>query len=311
MGAERIPATEQANAATRDLDRLATSELVAAIVGENARALAAAQSANASIARAVDAIAARLRAGGRLHYVGAGTSGRLGVLDASECPPTFGTPPELVQAHIAGGSAALVRAVEGAEDDAEAGASEMRAAVGAADAVVGLSASGGAPYVVAALAAAREIGAVTIAIANDPESALVRAADLSIVLETGPEVLGGSTRLKAGTAQKLVLNALSTAVMVQLGKVYGNLMVDVAATNEKLRRRAVRLVQTLLDCDAAAAREALRLAGGSVKVAVVAGRCKLDPESARRRLAAASGSLREALGESRPAPQGGPENASQ
>lgn len=292
---ERLPATELANEATRGLDTLDTQRLVAAIVGDNAGALAAVQRANDAIARAVDAIVARLRAGGRLHYVGAGTSGRLGVLDASECPPTFGTPPELVQGHIAGGAPALVRAVEGAEDDAEAGASEMRAAVLASDVVVGISASGGAPYVVAALAAARALGAVTVGIANDPGAAFLREADYAIVLETGPEVLAGSTRLKAGTAQKLALNALSTAAMVRLGKTYDNLMVDVVASNEKLRRRALRLVTTLVPCEGEAAAELLRRAGGSVKVAVVAGRCGLDAESARRRLANAGGSLRAAL----------------
>ncbi len=298
--AERIPATEQVHAGTRGLDLLATPDLVAAIVGENAHALAAVERANPAIARAVDAIVARLRAGGRLHYVGAGTSGRLGILDASECPPTFGTPPDLVQAHIAGGLPAVVRAVEGAEDDAEGGANEIRSAASAADAVVGLSASGEAPFVLGAIAAARALGAATIGIANDPGSALARAVDIAIVLETGPEVIGGSTRLKAGTAQKLVLNALSTAAMVQLGKVYENLMVDVVASNEKLRRRAVRLVQTLVDCDAAAARELLQLAQGSVKVAVVMGRCSIDAERARGRLAGAAGSLRGAIGPSPP-----------
>ncbi len=305
MGGERLPATEHLNAATRELDLLATPELVAAIVAENAQALAAVQSANAAIARAVEAIVGRLRAGGRLHYVGAGTSGRLGVLDASECPPTFGTPPELVLAHIAGGPAALVNAVEGAEDDAEAGAREMRAAVGAGDAVVGISASGEAPYVVAAVVAARALGAATIAVANDPASALVRAAEHAIVLETGPEAIGGSTRLKAGTAQKIALNALSTATMVRLGKVYGNMMVDVVASNEKLRRRALRLVQALVECDADAAAGLLRLAEGNVKVAVVAGRCGLDAESARRRLGAAAGSLRAALEANSPGIAGG------
>jgi N-acetylmuramic acid 6-phosphate etherase len=306
MDGERLPATERRNPRTQGLDLLATPDLVAALVGDNAGALAAVERAAAAIALAVDAIVLRLRAGGRLHYVGAGTSGRLGVLDAAECPPTFGTPPELVQGHIAGGPDALVRAVEGAEDDAEAGAREMRHAVRAADAVVGISASGGAPYVVAAVATARTLGAATIAVVNDPASALVRAAELAIVLETGPEALGGSTRLKAGTAQKLVLNALSTATMVRLGKVYENLMVDVVASNEKLRRRALRLVETLVECDAGAAAELLRLAEGSVKVAVVAGRCGLDAEGARRRLAAAAGSLRGALAPAPPARPGEP-----
>jgi N-acetylmuramic acid 6-phosphate etherase len=295
-GSRRLPATERRNEATSGLDLLATRELVSTIVSESATALAAVQDASAAIAGAVDVVVARLRAGGRLHYVGAGTSGRLGVLDAAECPPTFGTPPELVQGHIAGGPSALVRAVEGAEDDAEAGAHEMRAAASRADVVIGISASGEAPYVVAAIVAARALGAATIGIANDPAATLVKAAEHAIVLETGPEVLGGSTRLNAGTAQKLALNALSTAAMVRLGKVYDNLMVDVVASNEKLRRRAVGLVKALVVCDDAVASELLRHAGGSVKVAVVAGRCNLDAESARRRLADAGGSLRGVIG---------------
>ena len=258
MSVERELPTEAVNAATRDLDALPTAQLVAVLAREQGAALGAVAQAEPAIARAVDAIATRLRAGGNLHYFGAGSSGRLGFLDASECPPTFGTPPSLVQAHIAGGADALVRAVEGAEDDAAAGAAEAEASLKPDDAVVGISASGQAPYVVAALRAARSLGALTIALTGDAASPLAAAVDQAIVLDTGAEPLAGSTRLKAGTAQKLVLNALSTATMVRLGRVYDNLMVDLVATNEKLRRRALRLVQSVAAVEPAARGRAAR-----------------------------------------------------
>jgi N-acetylmuramic acid 6-phosphate etherase len=292
-GGAALPATE-AVAATHDLDTLGTAGIVALLAREQAAAAEAVGGAAPAIAAAVDAIVARLRAGGALHYVGAGTSGRLAMLDAAECPPTFGTPPSLVVAHVAGGEVALVRAVEGAEDDAAAGALEMRA-VGARDAVVGISASGGAPYVVAALHAARAAGALTIAVANDARAALLEIAELTIVLETGAEPIAGSTRLKAGTAQKLVLNALSTATMIGLGKVYDNLMIDVVATNAKLRARALRLVTALACVDEERARALLDDAHGSVKVAVVMARCALAADAARAALAASDGFLRPLL----------------
>jgi N-acetylmuramic acid 6-phosphate etherase len=248
--------------------------------------------ATPSIAIAVDAIVERLRAGGSLHYVGAGTSGRLAMLDAAECPPTFGTPPSLVVAHVAGGEPALVRAVEGAEDDAEAAIVEMRENVRAEDAVVGISASGGAPFVVAALREARLIGARAIALTSVAASALARAADLSIVVETGPEALAGSTRLKAGTAQKLVLNAISTATMVRMGRVYDNLMVDVVATNAKLQARAIRLVSSVAEVDAARARALLADSAGNVKVAITMHRRGVDAAEARALLDEAGGFLR-------------------
>ncbi|GAC1358882.1 MAG: N-acetylmuramic acid 6-phosphate etherase [Vulcanimicrobiaceae bacterium] len=292
---ERLPLTESANPRTAGLDELETRPLVRLLVEEQQQSVDAVLEHSDAIASAVDTITARLRAGGRLHYVGAGTSGRLGFLDASEAPPTFGTPPELVCAHIAGGPAALTRAVEGAEDNGDAAANEMREHVGQNDVVIGLSASGSAPFVIAALITASGCGAWTIAIVNTPDSKLSKVADQSIVLATGPEPLAGSTRLKAGTSQKLLLNAISTATMVRLGKVYDNLMVDVVATNHKLRQRAIRLVMQLAGVSEPEAATLLFQAGGSVKVAVVMERRTLDAVNARRRLADAEGSLRKSL----------------
>jgi N-acetylmuramic acid 6-phosphate etherase len=290
-----VPATEARSDATAGLDELDTVALVALLARESRRAFDAVEEQAGAIAAAVDAIVPRLRGGGALHYVGAGTSGRLGFLDAAEWLPTFGVEPGMVQAHLAGGGAALLRAVEGAEDDAEAGAAAMRERVAPRDAVVGISASGGAPFVVAALKQARELGAVTVAVSNVPGSPLTSAADYAIVVETGAEPIAGSTRMNAGTAQKLVLNAISTAAMVRLGKVHDNLMIDLVATNEKLRRRALRLVTALAGCDLARAAELLAAADGRVKVAVAMARLGVDASQARARLEAAGGSLREAL----------------
>jgi N-acetylmuramic acid 6-phosphate etherase len=289
---ERLPGTEATNASTHDLDTLETIRIVELLAREQAAAAAAVERAGGAIARAVDAIVERMRAGGRLHYVGAGTSGRIAMLDAAECPPTFGTPPELVVAHVAGGAEALVRAVEGAEDRASAGADALRESATARDAVVGISASGGAAYVVAAIDAARKIGALTVAVTSVVDSPLARAAEHRIVTETGAEPIAGSTRLKAGTAQKLVLNAISTATMIRLGRVYDNLMVDVVATNAKLHARAMRLIATLAEVEAAQARELLSAAGGSVKVAVVMHRRGVDAAAARSLLDASHGFLR-------------------
>lgn len=291
MNGEEPAVTERADLATRGLDRLPAEQLVRLLVESNRGAVDAVAAAAAELARAVEAIAERLRAGGRLYYVGAGTSGRLAVLDAAELPPTFGISPGLVEATIAGGAPALLRAVEGAEDDADAGA-QAAARATARDAVVGVSASGGAPYVVAALEAARRAGAYTIALTSVAGSPLARAAELAILLETGSEPLAGSTRLRAGTAQKIALNALSTALMVRLGKVYDNLMVDVVATNEKLRRRARRLVCELAAVNAEEAEALLASAGGSVKVAVVMAHRRVDASGARSLLAAAGDQLR-------------------
>jgi N-acetylmuramic acid 6-phosphate etherase len=290
-----LPQTELINPRTAGLDQLATTELVHVLADEHRAAVDAVVAVSGDLAKAVDEITARLRAGGKLHYVGAGTSGRLGFLDASEMPPTFGTDPSLVCGHIAGGIGALTRAVEGAEDDAEAGAREMRDHVKAGDAVVGVSASGGAPYVLGAIQAVRDIGAWTLGVANSPGAPLVHAGDLGIVLVTGPEPLTGSTRLKAGSSQKILLNTLSTAVMVRLGKVHDNLMVDVVATNQKLRQRATRLVMQLARTGEAQARELLQAAEGSVKVAVVMAVKRTDASGARALLQSSEGSLRKSL----------------
>lgn len=279
-----LPPTERVNPHTAELDRLATPELVRALIGDQRAAVDAVLAQADRLADAADAVAERLRNGGRLHYVGAGSSGRLGALDAAEMPPTFGTAPETVRAHVAGGNEALTHAVEGAEDDRNAGDAAMRREVRGGDAVIGISASGGAPFVVAAIERARALGAYTAALVNVEDSPLARAAETAIVLHTGAEALAGSTRLKAGTAQKIALNALSTAVMVRLGKVHGNLMVDVVASNRKLRARALRLVRALTGADEAHARELLEGANGSVKVAVVMQRHGVDAESARRML---------------------------
>ncbi len=281
---ERLPPTEERQADSAGLDLLETRDLVDLLVRDQGEAVAAVRAQSATLARVVDAVAERLRLGGRVHYVGAGTSGRLGVLDASEMPPTFGTPNELVCAHIAGGERALRHAVEGAEDDAEEGQRALRDHVAPGDVVVGISASGGARYVVAALEHARSIGALTIAITSSGASALVRAADEAIALPTGAEVLSGSTRLKAGTAQKIVLNTLSTAVMVRMGKVHDNLMIDVVATNDKLRARAQRLVGILTGADDERVQAALESSGGSAKVAVVMIARRVDAERARELL---------------------------
>ncbi len=294
LGSGVPPATEAVDPAGRDLDRLETAELVARLGATGATAAAAVARAGPAIAAAVEGIAARLRAGGRLHYVGAGTSGRLATLDAAECPPTFGTDPGLVVAHMAGGPPALVAAVEGAEDDEVAG-ERVGASVDPRDAVVGLSASGGAPFVRAALRTARARGALTIGVASDASAQLLRDAELAIAVETGSEPLAGSTRLTAGTAQKLVLGTLSTAVMVRLGRVFENRMVDVAATNAKLRARAIGMIAELGRVDADVAAELLAAADGHAKLAIAMARLELEASAAAAVLAAHDGFLRAAL----------------
>lgn len=292
---EGLPQTEAVNPRTSGLDALQTADLVHVLADEHRAAVDAVVAQSAAIARAVDEIAPRLRAGGHLHYVGAGTSGRLGFLDASEMPPTFGTDPRLVCGHIAGDLPALTRAAEGAEDDGEAGVRAMRGHVLPGDAVVGISASGGAPYVVRAIAEARSIGAWTLGVANSAGAPLLAAADLGIALLTGAEPLTGSTRLKAGTSQKVLLNTLSTATMVRLGKVYDNLMVDVVATNHKLRQRARRLVERIAHVDAERAQALLDAADGRVKIAVVMASHGVDAPAARAVLDAHGGDLRASL----------------
>lgn len=289
-------ATESVNDRYAELDTLSTTELVRAMNGEDASVATAVGRAEQQIANAVDGIAARMHAGGRLLYVGAGTPGRLGVLDASEIPPTYGMSPDRVVGVIAGGPGAIRTAVEGAEDDPELGANDMAAhQVGADDAVVGISASGRTPYVLGAVRAARERGAFTVGFACNTGSALTAASAVGIEVEVGAEIVSGSTRLKAGTAQKMVLNMLSTLTMVRLGKTFGNLMVDVQITNQKLRARAERTVMRATGADAETASRVLDAAEGSVKVAIVAILNGTSPEQARRELAEADGYIRVAV----------------
>ncbi|HEV2260706.1 MAG TPA: N-acetylmuramic acid 6-phosphate etherase [Candidatus Rubrimentiphilum sp.] len=290
-----LPQTEARNPETAGLDKLTTADLVALLASEQREAAEAVVKVKEKLAAAVDEIAQRLTSGATLHYFGAGSSGRIGFLDASEMPPTFGTDPQLVCAHIAGGKDALTRAIEGAEDDGDAGDREARGHVRANDAVVGISASGSAAFVIRAILAAREIGAWTLGVCNTAGSALEAAADLTIVLQTGAEPLTGSTRLKAGSAQKILLNTLSTATMIRLEKVYDNLMVDLVATNNKLRRRALLLVMQLVPTDENGAAKLLDAAGGRVKVAVIMGRRSITADEARTLLASHGDSLRRAL----------------
>jgi N-acetylmuramic acid 6-phosphate etherase len=288
--------TEAPNPRTAAIDTLSSLEIVALINEEDAQIAGAVREQLSQVARAVDAIVERLRCGGRMFYFGAGTSGRLGVLDASEMPPTFSVPPDVIQGWIAGGDSALRRSSEAAEDDAAAGAEAAReAGVGSADVVVGIAASGTTPWVLGALGEARTRGAVTIALTCDPGAPLARAAEIAIVPVVGPEVIAGSSRMKAGTAQKMVLNMLSTATMIRLGKVYGNLMVDVRPTNTKLRLRAVRILQQAAGAGSEAARAALEETGYEVKPALVMLLSGVDADEARRRLAEVEGSVRHAV----------------
>jgi N-acetylmuramic acid 6-phosphate etherase len=289
-----LPPTECANERSTGLDTLDTSPLIELLVAEQRYAVDAVLARRDVIAKAVEEVAARLRDGGVMHYVGAGSSGRIAMLDAAEMPPTFGTPQELVCAHLAGGAQAFAHSVEGAEDDTEAGNAAMRA-VTAQDAVLGVSASGGADFVVAAIESARCAGAYTVALTSVSQSPLARAAHTAIVLDTGPEVLTGSTRMKAGTAQKIALNAISTAVMVRMGRVHGNLMVDLVASNVKLRARALRLVREIAQVEEPRARELLERANGRVKVAIVMERRSVDAARAEALLEANDGFLRALL----------------
>ncbi|WP_169988347.1 N-acetylmuramic acid 6-phosphate etherase [Microbispora sp. H10836] len=289
-------ATEQSDPRFSEIDTLPTEEIARLMNAADAAVPAAVGRAVPAISAAVDAIAARMADGGRLLYVGAGTSGRLAVLDASECPPTFGTHPDLVQGVIAGGEAALVRSVEGAEDDAEAGAAVIRGkAVGPRDSVVGISASGRAPYVVAAVEQARRLGALTVGLACNTGTPLARAADHAVEVIVGPEVVTGSTRLKAGTAQKLVLNMISTITMIRSGRTYGNFMVDVVASNSKLVDRAARIVSDITGTQVPRAREVLENAGRDVKTAVVMIERGVGADDARALLAAHGNRLGPAL----------------
>ncbi|HSC92631.1 MAG TPA: N-acetylmuramic acid 6-phosphate etherase [Gaiellaceae bacterium] len=290
------PVTERRADDLADLDLLPTQRLVERINDEDARVAPAVRAAVAPLARAVDAIEERLREGGRLVYVGAGSSGRLALVDAAECGPTFGVPEGTVLALIAGGPAAAAAAQEAAEDDAGAGADDVAAAaVGPADAVVALSAGGSTPYTVGAARAARDAGALLVAVVCTEGSELGALADHEVVALVGPEVIAGSTRMKAGTAQKLVLNTLSTATMIRLGRTYGNLMVDVVASNAKLRARARRAVALASDASEEEADAALAASGGDAKVAIVSLLLGLDPDAARERLERTGGVVRAAV----------------
>jgi N-acetylmuramic acid 6-phosphate etherase len=290
------PRTEIPSPEHQRLDEYATHDLVEAFVHDQGLAALAVRAAATDISRAVDAAVPRLQAGGRLVYVGAGTSGRLGLLDSVELHPTFSWPRERAVAILAGGPGAIHVAVEGAEDDREQGGKDFAAiAPTPNDVVILIAASGGTPYVMGALAAARAAGALTIGLANNPGSALARDAEIGIALDTGHELVSGSTRLKAGTAQKIALNTFSSAVMVRLHKVYGNLMVDLRPTNAKLVRRAIRLTALATGADDAAAKAALEACGFQVKVAIVSIARGLAPADARARLAAVHGSVRAAL----------------
>lgn len=303
-----LSVTESVNPLSENLDQLASSDLVQLFVDDHQLVLKAISDAKESLAAVIDSATQSLKAGGSLIYVGAGTSGRLGVLDAVECPPTFSTEPDLVKAVIAGGDKAIKHAVEGAEDDESAGYADLVAQLNLGDLssesvsknksndlVLGISASGGAAYVIGALKAAREHGAVTAVITNNQAAKIISYADYSIVLNTGAEILSGSTRLKAGTAQKLALNIISTSTMVKLGKTYGNLMIDVKVSNKKLKERAIRLIKLIANCDDLVAEAALAKSQNKVKQSILYIKKGLDFGSATKLLEANDGFLSRAL----------------
>lgn len=288
--------TEARNPLTTGLDNLSALAIVQLINSEDAKIAQAVAVVSEPIAEAIDIIVDRLSKGGRLIYMGAGTSGRLGVLDAVECPPTFDTEPELVVGLIAGGPEGLLRAVEGAEDSRDMGRKDLQdLALNNHDVVVGIAASGRTPYVIGGLDYARQTGAFAIGFSCNQDAELKKHADLNIIPVVGPEVLSGSTRLKAGTATKMVLNMLTTGAMVRMGKTYSNLMVDLHATNEKLGERAQRIVKELTDCTASEAVELLQRCDGELKTAIVAQNLGISPAAARTLLDSVSGHLRRAL----------------
>ena len=292
--------TEHFDPERSDLDLMSTSELVVAMNAEDARVAAAVAEQSDAIASAVDGIVERLRRGGRIIYLGAGTAGRMGVLDASECPPTFGTDPSLIIGLVAGGASAIHTAVEGSEDDLDAAGLELRAlALAPEDVVVGVSASGRTPYVIGGLRAARETGSLAIAVACNPRSAIGAVSDISIEVIVGPEFIAGSTRLKAGTAQKLVLNMLTTLSMVRLGKTYRGVMVDLQATNEKLRARSIRTVAVMSGASLTDAAATLDRTDGAVKQAILMLSTGMSPEAAHTALEAADGMLAHAIEQAR------------
>ena len=288
--------TEQANQGTKNIDMQTTAEIVTAIHREDETVATAVRIVLPQIAQAVDLIVAAMQKGGRLFYIGAGTSGRLGVLDAAECPPTFSTQPELVQAIIAGGEKAMFQAIEGAEDSLTQAETDLRQrGLGVNDVVVGLAASGRTPYVIGGLAYANRLGCHTMAIVCVPDSEVAKTAQLTIAVLVGPEVIAGSTRMKAGTAQKMVLNMLSTATMIKLGKTYGNLMVDVRATNAKLTARVHRMVREVTGATEQETADALALAAGSAKIAIVMLLGQVNAGRAMQLIEQARGSVRQAL----------------
>ena len=292
--------TEQRNPFTMQIDRTTTLEMVKLINQEDHKCAEAVGKVLPEIAQGIDLIEAQLRAGGRLFYIGAGTSGRLGVIDAAECPPTYGVSPDLVNGLIAGGPSAMFRSVEGAEDERELGRQELISrGFSGKDALVGIAASGRTPYVIGAMDYAREAGAPVIAIVCCHDSEMSRHADVTIAPLPGPEVITGSSRMKSGTCQKMVLNMLSTGVMVKLGKVYGNLMVDVQATNAKLVSRAVRIVQTATGAGEDVARQTLEQCGYACKTAIVMLLLNLNAEEAEKTLENADGFVARAIGDGR------------
>jgi N-acetylmuramic acid 6-phosphate etherase len=288
--------TETPNPLHADLDRYPVEQLVDALVDDQLGAVNAVRASSAALARAVRAAVPRLAAGGRLVYVGAGTSGRLGLQDSVELYPTFSWPPERAVALLAGGAGAVTAAVEGAEDDFEQGAADLLALAPTADDVVlAVAASGRTPYVLGAMRSARAAGALVVGLANNPDSPVANEADIGVTLDTGPEVISGSTRLKAGTAQKIALNSFSSAVMVGLNKVYGNLMVDLRPTNAKLRRRSIDLTMRATGAGEEQARQTLEACGFQIKTAIVALKRQTDAASAEALLAKFDGSVRRAI----------------
>jgi N-acetylmuramic acid 6-phosphate etherase len=296
--------TETRNPATEDIDLVSTLDMVRLMNAEDARVAGAVAAELPHIARAIDAIAERMGSGGRLIYMGAGTSGRLGLLDAVECPPTFNSPPGLVLGVLAGGFDAFARSWENAEDSSQAGLGDVRALdLSARDSLVGVAASGRTPYTLSGMAEARRRGALVVSLACNHPSPMAALADIAIAPVTGPEVINGSTRLKAGTAQKMVLNMLSTGVMIRLGKTYSNLMVDVQRHNAKLRERARWIVEQACGLSPEEAAAQLEACGGEVKVAIVSALAGVAPDEARLRLERAAGFVRRAI--SGDAPAGG------
>ena len=291
-----IPLTEQENPRTTEISSLPTPEIVRLMNEEDARVASAVREVLPDVVRAVDGIVERLQGGGRLFYIGTGTSGRLGVLDAAECPPTFGVSPELVQGIIAGGYSATYRAVEASEDDRQAGASDLdERGARSADVVVGIAASGRTPYTVGAVEHARSLGALTVAVTCAPDSEITRVAEVSIVAAVGPEVIAGSTRLKAGTAQKMILNMLSTATMIRLGYVTGNRMTNMLTRNSKLRARGLRILAAETGLSETEATTQLEAAGGDLRVALVMSKTRCSREEAERALAKTSGVVDKAI----------------